>query len=388
MPITCVHVPDFPAWAFARAGRHTGRPVAVVAAGRVVAANRLARRAGVAPGMSSERARALLPDGVVCLRDPALEAAAWEEALRDLHATTPFLEDAGPGWAFLRDAEDEAVRALVNRLSAQAGTGETRALARLAALRAAPGNVLTVAPEHAALFLLRFEVEGLAALGFDVELLERLRLLGYPNLRATSALSLRHLRAQFGTEGARLHALLHPGEEPPVAAFRPPPALVASADLEVPAREPADLLPVLDHLVAEATGALGALHSRRITVRLTDRAQGSDRLASRVLPEATQSARRIGQTARALLLPLLSAETEAESVAVELGGLGRASLSQASLFGERPSVYLAVRGVHRRFPGAVKRAVVVLHALFEEDAVRFEPFPEAPPPTRRRRSAA
>jgi nucleotidyltransferase/DNA polymerase involved in DNA repair len=393
--IVCFHLPDFPAWAFTRSARAM-RPVVVVASGRVVAVNRLARRDGVTAGMATDRALALSPDATICPRDAGLEAAVWEEVLHELHTLTPFLEDAGPGWAFLRIADAAGLSDLTARLGGQAGRIEgqaggpdgTRMLARLAALRAAPGRALPVDPRHADAFLARFPVAALDGLGFAPDDLERLRLFGYPTLGAAAALSLRQLRAQFGREGERLHALLHPPEEAPIAAFRPPPSVTAATHLDDPLREPGDLLPHLDRLVSKVATGLGPMHCRRITVRIEtirteDRTSGGH-LASRVLPEATQSEQTLRTAARAQLLPLLSADSEVVSMAVELGGLGGAATRQGVLFGERPSVYLAVRSVHRRFPGAIKRAVLALHALFDEDASRYEPFPDAAPARRTR----
>lgn len=75
-------------------------------------------------------------------------------------------------------------------------------------------------------------------------------------------------------------------------------------------------------------------------------------------------------------MDLLGEEREVDNLCVELGGLGPASVAQAHLFERRPSMHLALRGVNRRFPGAIKR-VVIVQALFPEQSVRLEPFVES-----------
>jgi nucleotidyltransferase/DNA polymerase involved in DNA repair len=232
-------------------------------------------------------------------------------------------------------------------------------------------------------FLRSAEVRLLAGAGFEEDLMERLELLGFGQLLAVQRLTKRHLEAQFGPEGERLYALLHPRDEQPVTAFQPAPAVTAFLHLDVPCREPGELMPALEHLVEESAAALRSLYARRLTVRVYERGQEKPRYVSRILPEATSMKGRLLSTARVLLMHLLSEEMEIEGISVELGALQRGQIEQRGLFTERPSVYLAVRGVHRRFPGAIKRALVCVHALFQEEQVRYEPFPEAEPVRRR-----
>lgn len=443
MLVACFHIPDFPAWAFARSGR-VRRAVVVHASGRVVAATRAARQAGVEAGATSGRARSLLPDAAHVTRDGALEAAAWEETLAELHRLTPFLADgaaledgsapgraAGRGWAFLRDAPEADLRVLAARLGAQVGLAGHRTTARLAAARAAPGSFVEVRPGRESPFLARFPTAGLGALGFDADLTGRLGLLGYPDLRAARALTLRHLTAQFGREGERLYGLLHPKKEAPVGLFRPPPSITVALDFDAPLSEPADLVPAVERAAETAASQLRRLRCRRVSVRLLvrgDHGRGGSPdpclLATRVLPEAigadpdaaegtvahrARAARAVRSVSATLLLDLLGEEArrrgcaggdepdeggrlapEFDGFSVELGALAHAAHEQGGFFASRPTVYPAVRAVHRRFPGAIQRVVIVPHALFDEDGFRFEPYPEEEPKTRRprRRSVA
>jgi nucleotidyltransferase/DNA polymerase involved in DNA repair len=369
----CVSIPEFPAWAFARTTT-PDRDVIVVHAGCVVASTRGARRLGVREGMSVDRARVLAPAAPVRVRDPQLEAAAWEAVAGDLLATTPCLETLGPGTALLGRPDEAALRRVVAELGARAACAPDRGTARLGAARAAAGHVLSIGPSDRRAFLTRFAVERLGTVGVDADIVASLQLFGYHHLAAVATLTERQLKAQYGREGVWLYDLLNPPkEERPVAPFQPPPSIAASVELDPPCREPGELLPAIDHVVEEAACSLDTVYARRVAVRL--RCGGEEVKAVRVLPEAVRSAAALGRTARALLVDLLREEREVERLCVELGGLGPATLAQTHLFHRRPSVYLAVRGVHRRFPGAIRRAVIV-EALFPEQAARLEPFPE------------
>lgn len=373
LPFACVTFRDFPAWAFVRSSRPP-RDVLVVRRDRVIAATAQARRAGVTRGMSAERARLLVPKAVVHARDPQLEQAAWEAALEVLLGVAPALEAATVGTAFLGRPDPDRLRAAVARLGATAAAASDRETARLGAARAAAGHTLSVAPADRGIFLARFSVEHLDRIGFSAELGDALRRFGYPVLADVARLTRRQLTAQFGRDGERLFGLLHPDtEQAPVPLYHPPPTITASVDLDPPCTEAAELLPAVDYLVKEAACSLDTVHARRLTVR----AEGTDgpRAATRILPEATRSSAMLTRAARTLLLDLLRSPAPLDRLSVELGGLAPASLEQGALFERRRPVYLAIRGVHRRFPGAIKRAIIV-SALFPEDAARYEPFPE------------
>lgn len=385
--ILCLTIPAFPAWAFHRPSP-ANQPLAVVAARRVVAACPHAERAGIAPGMPAGRIRALLPEARILQRDLHRERAVWEEVLIELSRITPFAESGETGVAFARADDLERLRALVARLGAQGGVASARSIARLAALRAARGNTLDVAPEHLTGFQKQFPLSLLPGLGYAPEFVHRLGLFGYHTLFGAASLSRRHLKAQFGDAGARLYDALHPGEERPIPLFQPPPAVTGTFDFDLPAREPGDLLPVLERLAEDAAGRLGARQCRRVRLTLSLHGSPDPVFACRVLPEAVADARRILQTAKTLLTTLMAPGREIDTVTLELGALQPRRFVQVSLFRERPSVFDVARMVGLRFPGALLRAVVRPHVFFEEDACTFEPFPtEAPAPHRARNSS-
>ena len=388
-PVVCLHIQDLPAWSTYRCSSPRV-PVIVQHRGLVVSASPVARRKGVRDGMPADRARSLLPLSRVLLRDPALEAAAWDQALDEVLTLTPFVESLTPGWAFARDVDLSALRSLSTSMGLHVGVATDRETARLAALRAARGHVLPVRPKERRSFLHSSSVGLLPRLGFSQEVLERLTLFGLPTLDAVSRLTKRHLTAQFGEVGASIYALLHPAPAPPVGLYTPPPTLRSHVDLDDDLCEPGDLLPVVDFTAREVAEALPPLRCRRVTVRLHARNQPRPLVASRILPESCADAGRLERLARALALSLLDAPLQVHAVSVELAALTPGASLQGSLFRSRPSPFSVARGVHRRFPGALLRATVVKDAHFHEDQVRMEPFPEeeAPPSSFRRRRAS
>jgi hypothetical protein len=294
-----LHIPAFPAWAFVRTGRPE-HPLAVVEKGKVVAATRQAERAGVTPGMPAERAGQLLPGLRIRERDPGLETAAWEAFLDELNELTPFIEPISPGWAFFRDADSEGLRALVARTGAGAGSAPYRGAAKLTAIRAAPGNILSADEVALPHFLERFPIERLMALGFPEEFIDQMKLLGYGSLCRAQALTHRQITGQFGEEGEALFALLHPGpDERIVGHYRRPPSITVSFDFEPEAEEPGEVEPVLADLVEKAVERLEGWRTQRIVLRL--RLRSGERITSRVLAEPTADPSAIRQNARTLL---------------------------------------------------------------------------------------
>ncbi|MGB0127605.1 MAG: DNA polymerase Y family protein, partial [Rhodocyclaceae bacterium] len=85
-------LPDLPLAAFAT------RPLASVVAvhGQILAADEVARAAGIVPGMRTATARALLPEIAVLARDPAREAALIEELACWAGRFTPTVSLAPP----------------------------------------------------------------------------------------------------------------------------------------------------------------------------------------------------------------------------------------------------------------------------------------------------
>src|SRR3954452_2024410 len=104
--LACLLLPLFPLAARLRSEPELVREALVVVTGngnaaRVVAAPRLARAAGVRPGLTLPQARALCPKLVARPRDGDCERAAQEALLEVAEGFSPRVEDAGEGFAYL-----------------------------------------------------------------------------------------------------------------------------------------------------------------------------------------------------------------------------------------------------------------------------------------------
>src|SRR4051794_37530766 len=104
--LACLLLPLFPLAARLRSEPELVREALVVVEGngnaaRVVAATRLARAAGVRPGLSLPQARALCTKLVARPRDGDCERAAQESLLEVAEGFSPRVEDAGEGTAYL-----------------------------------------------------------------------------------------------------------------------------------------------------------------------------------------------------------------------------------------------------------------------------------------------
>lgn len=373
----CLYVPDFEAWVFQRAEGFRG-PLIAVASGRVVAATRLASRSGIEPGITEARASSLCPDVAIRLRDYELERAVWEDVLVRLHATTPFLESGAPPFAWLTPGDPTNLRALVRGLGIRAGIASSRSFAQLASMKAAPGNTLVLHEEHFDSFLSRFGVGRLSEMGFEATMLEHLELLGYKTLKTASTLSRPHLNAQFGKEGDRLFALLHPQNERAIPLYTPAPVISCAYECEPTCSEPSELWPVVEHLADEACFRLDGRRCQRITLSLHQHGEPEPLRRSRIVSEPLGKRSGLLNTLHILMNSALHRQLDVERVSVELGTLKYPTTSQKSLFNERPSVHAAVRSVNKRFPGILKRAVLQKSTLFLDEAVHFEPFPDQP----------
>ncbi len=368
----CLHISAFPSWVFERL-EGASRRVVVMESGRVIAFSHSLRQAGILVGMRVERARSLVPDAVIRVRDRTLEQAGWEGVLSELHTITPFLESDGPGSAFFAAPDLPQVRDVAARLRAHVGVAPSRSAALLAAHRAAVGNVIVLEPADVKGFVDRYEVSLLETLGYSAELIEHLGYFGYRRLGQVVTLSRRHLEVQFGDEGKRLYALLHPERERPVPLYQPPPVIACAYDFDFSCREPGDVLPVLDHLVKEAASKLQECTCRRLRIILRARKREAALEASRIFPEPVRSSRYLYQTACTLLMTLLEESLEIELLEVELGTLRPIQPVQATLFRERPSVRHAVEMIHKKYPGILKKAVLHPYALFPEERMNLIP---------------
>jgi hypothetical protein len=377
--VGCLYISDFPAWA--RQSQHPEwRAIAVYSRGEIIARSRLLKQRGLTIGDSLDRARTLFPDARFFEQDQPFEQSVWEGVVQRINEVTPFLSPVGHGWAFFRPHDFSEACELSGSLLARVGLGPNRSIARLSALRSASGSVLQVKRESAERFLASTKVEILTGLGFEESLVERFLLFGLTSLAAVKELTRKHLDAQFGEAGLALHDLLHPdtrSEQVPL--YTPPPAILESFDLE---DVPLEWLPtnhLLERLSRRASNRLGNRLCRRITLQFTSRRNtekgNGKRIGQRVLKKPTANQGEIFRTASFLFGQLVESTLVADELTLSLSGLQNPRHRQASLFFERPPIADAVSSLEERFPGAIRRAMIITpDAPFPEDAVRYVPF--------------
>lgn len=251
-----LHVPDWAVRAQAREHRvPDGAPVALIAAGRVVACTAAARAAGVRLDMRQREAQARCPGLRIEREDPAIAARSFEPVLAALEQALPGWHPLSPGTAAIRargparyyGGELAAARTVVGLAAshgasgARVGVAEGLFAAELAARAGevsgdgAGADVRIVPPGGTPAFLAPLPV---ASLG-DAELASLLPRLGIRTLGEFTRLTEPDVAARFGPLGARLHALARGRDPRPATPRIPPRDIDAIVDFE-PAVERVD----------------------------------------------------------------------------------------------------------------------------------------------------
>jgi len=361
--------------------------VVVVSGGRVIAHASSQHLRDIHVGDRADRVEHLCPQAIVRVRDIGLERTCWDDVLREVNLITPFIAQTAPPFLYFSGAGFADVRALAVRLSAQIGGGEHRSAAQLAAVRSAEGNVIQLRPRRWAAFLRRFDVDYLAELNFPEDMLEQLRLFGFASLGDVLPLTERQLGAQFGPDGQRLHDILHPAANDRVPLYTPPSFIEEWHEFDAPVvAQPGVLEPVIRECLENAGGRLGPYRCQRIRLGLHVAYEREPRWEGRILSTSRNSTatlfRLMVPLLQDLLLRLYAGENSAcggaegvgivARIGIRLESLRTPSPQQMAMFDERPVALGAVRGVHRRYPGMMRQAVLHPHALFEEDEMSLQ----------------
>ncbi len=300
--IACLRIPLFPLAARLRSEPELRHEALAVMAGngngaRVVAATRLARKAGIRPGLTLPQARSRLPQLIARPLDAACEQAAQEAMLDIVETFSPRVEGVDGGIAFL-DAhglerhypgecpEEEMARALILAVEQEAGlpsrvgVASSKLAARLAAGRSPSPNIIPSGDEAAFLAPLP-----LAELTPQAKILQRLESWGIQNLGDLAKLPSAEVLSRLGNEGQALHCIAR-GEDPqPLVPRQPPPSFREGMELEWP-------LINLEPFIFVARGALE---------RLSRRLSGSGLACQRL--ELTMELEDTGRQARSITLP-------------------------------------------------------------------------------------
>jgi protein ImuB len=236
-----------PDWPVVAAGFEAEEPVAVMAAGRVVACSAAARDRGVGLGMRRRAAESRCGDLIVFQRDEAREARAFDPVVTAIARLVPEVEITRPGLlslatrgparyhggdqtlcAVLADAGRAAVSdaCAIAAPVVRVGVADGPFAAALAARRQ-----MVVPPSATAQFLSEFSVDAL----HRPELANLLVRLGIGTLGAFAALDPTSVAARFGPDGALAHRLARGLDDRSLRSSPPPTELVAAAEIDPPA---------------------------------------------------------------------------------------------------------------------------------------------------------
>lgn len=426
MEYTCLHIAEFAAWALSRRWRQSSqprRPLVVCWAGRVFSHTPGLERRGLAIGDPVDRARSLVPEAEFPLRDVEVERAIWDSLLAYLYEFTPQIEPlpspkssigrqpsgngvTPPGeptrstepaagichlgiwdngvWALLHRPEDIPLQQLCGQIGARIGVAPGRNLSMLAAAHSEVGRRTTIPSGMTVPFLRQAAIDLLLKVGFTEDMVERLHLFGLRAIGHILPLTRRQLVAQFGPEGGRLHAFLHPSQpERPVSHYDPR-TLSAGHDFEWPVFEPGQLLPIVHQLLGQLVQRLCGRAALHLQVRLLGRDRHRVRESGRLLKEPVSGLGTLQLAVDGLLTQALEQPAtprggipggrSVERLVVVLSGLTELPPQQTSLFRSKATLDTLARRLEVRFPGKLVRPVQT-HAdpFFPEEEYRLEP---------------
>jgi protein ImuB len=248
--IACLVLPLFPLASRLRSEPELTREAVVVVEGngnaaRVVNATRLARAAGVRPGLTLPQARALCPKLVARPRDGECERAAQEALLEVAEGFSPRVEDAGEGVAYLDvdgserhypgpSSELELGRSLMRSaeaagLPAWVGIASSKLAARVAASQPEP-PVIVPAGEEAA-FLAPLPLQRLSP---ELGVAATLERWGVRSVGDLAKLPPSRVASRLGRLGRELHSTARGMDPRPLIPREPPPLFHEGMSLEWP----------------------------------------------------------------------------------------------------------------------------------------------------------
>ena len=293
-----VWCPDWPVVAAAAAESLPPHvPVAVLAAGAVVACSATARASGVRRGLRRREAQGRCPELAVLVDDPGRDAALFEPVVTAVESLAPGVEVVRPGLVALAargptryfGSEQAVAERIVDVVAAEAGVECQVGVADgLFAATLAAHRGLLVPPGDSAVFLAPLSITELHQPTdrrcFPTEradLVDLLHRLGLRTLGAFAALPVEAVASRFGPEGVRAHRLARGLAERPLARRSPLMQLAVTQRLDPPVdrvdaaafavREPAERLHA-------ALAARGLACTRLAVSAVTERGEEFTRL--------------------------------------------------------------------------------------------------------------
>ncbi|WP_328409463.1 DNA polymerase Y family protein [Nocardia sp. NBC_00403] len=223
------------------------RPVAVLAAGKVVACSAIARSEGVRRGLRRREAQARCPNLLIVQSDPDRDARLFEPVVAAVDATVPGVEVLRPGLLVLGargaarffGSEEVAAERLVDAVAAvgveaQVGIADELSTAVIAARRG-----VIVPPGDGARYLAPLPIAELAvepslAAPERADLVDLLHRLGLRRIGNFAALTSVEVGSRFGADAVLAHRSARGVPERPPSARRPPPDLTVQYRCDPP----------------------------------------------------------------------------------------------------------------------------------------------------------
>jgi len=225
MRAACVHIPHFYIQAAIQKDPQLHKKSIIMGTpgdnGCVIDCSEELIEKGLSLSMSLKHSRRLCPD-VVSIPFAKEYAAIWDKFLLSLTSVIMRIESDDPGMAFfditrlpgIYKSEEQLAYAVVNlarkelQMEAHVGMGNSRFIARIAAMFASP--VFIISPGTEKKFLSSLSVEQLPV---STEIKERLNLLGLHTLKQIGPFTLPALMSQFGGTGKIIWEIVNGIEE-------------------------------------------------------------------------------------------------------------------------------------------------------------------------------
>ena len=284
---------------------------------------------GVKPGMPLREVTAVCADAVFIPYNPVAEGITVERLLDALETVSPFDEAAEPGRSYVdlvgldrhHGSPEAAARQLLLAISPlyrpRVGIGANPFLASVAARKAPPGGVATLADADVAATLAPLPASWLP---IAPDLVSRLDRLGLRTIGEVAALSPSALQARFGPTGRRIAELGRGIDPTPFRPRRPVEAVAEEMALEAPTASRDVLLLAIHQLVARAFArpALRARHVRQARLRVV--IEGAHSWERELTFREPVGGQRLIETLRARLQSL-ELSGPAEALSLELIGI-------------------------------------------------------------------
>ncbi|MBW4439000.1 MAG: hypothetical protein KME04_17820 [Pleurocapsa minor GSE-CHR-MK-17-07R] len=351
--IACVCIPYFATAVFCAGDE----PACVVryrkARGEVMAVNAAAEAAGIQPGVSASRARALCPAARMILAQPSVLRRAREKLIASLSQFSQYLH------LVRSDAQSALITLDLGRLRPDAGEGMARQMigvaaqigyaasvglaanvftAKVAAMITEAGHVRLI---HAARTVDFLAGQPAALLPASAETARRLALFGLAHIGQVAVLSRAALVAQFGREGARLHRLASGEDSTRIACYSPPEHTLFERSFDTPLEDGQLVRSILHAAAAMLMGPLAASGRSCGELVLTLRLDGGGELERIAHPhEPYASAAACGRGLLGLFDKMI-VYAPVQAISVQAGAFAAVKPQQLSLFGDDPSENMA-----------------------------------------------